>query len=71
MTKKEAEYEFKARHRRAINMQELNQADGRWPVPKDKPLRRQLWNDFTDSLCKEGRITQKQYDTWTQPAWCN
>ncbi|KKN58900.1 hypothetical protein LCGC14_0547020 [marine sediment metagenome] len=71
MTKKEAEHEFKARHRRVINLHELNQADGRWPVPKDKPMRSEAWNDFTDALCKEGRITMKQYETWTHPSWCN
>lgn len=27
----------------------------------------QAWNDWTDSLCKEGNITAKQYDSWTHP----
>jgi hypothetical protein len=71
MTKKEAEKEFKSRFRRAINLKELNQADGNWPVPKDKALRRETWNNFTDALCKEGRITERQYSSWTSPAWCN
>jgi len=30
----------------------------------DKPLVRMAWNNWTDSLCKEKRITQHQYDTW-------
>lgn len=29
--------------------------------------KRTAWNDFTDSLMKDGEITEKQYDTWTQP----
>ncbi len=35
----------------------------------DKPARRMAWNDWTDSLCKNGEITQKQYATWTAPRW--
>lgn len=25
------------------------------------------WSGFTDQLCKEGRITLKQYETWETP----
>lgn len=25
------------------------------------------WACFTDGLCKDGRITQKQYDKWLPP----
>ena len=35
--------------------------------PGDKPWRRESWNNFTDSLCKEGLITTRQYETWTYP----
>jgi len=34
---------------------------------KDKPGKREAWNNYTDSLCKDGQITQNQYDRWTQP----
>lgn len=34
---------------------------------KDKPARDQAWNDYTDSLCKSGVITVKQYDSWSHP----
>jgi hypothetical protein len=35
-------------------------------IPKtDKPMWREAWNDYTDSLCKEGRITDQQYNNWT------
>ena len=38
-------------------------------VPKhDKPAIREAWNNWTDMLCKNGRITQKQYDTWDYQA---
>lgn len=37
---------------------------------RDMPARQQAWNDFTDSLCKEGRVTLKQYETWTHPGIC-
>lgn len=33
----------------------------------DKIAKRTAWNDFTDMLCKDGKITSKQYQTWTQP----
>ena len=25
------------------------------------------WNDYTDFLCRDGQITMKQYETWTNP----
>ena len=28
---------------------------------------RTAWNDWTDSLCKSGLITEKQYNNWTNP----
>jgi len=33
----------------------------------DKPARREAWNNFTDSLCKDGQITLKQYESWNNP----
>jgi hypothetical protein len=33
----------------------------------DKVAIRTAWNDYTDMLCKNGDITEKQYDTWTSP----
>jgi hypothetical protein len=33
----------------------------------DKSALREAWNNFTDSYCKDGRITAKQYDSWTNP----
>lgn len=33
----------------------------------DKVARSEAWNNFTDALCKDGEITAKQYDSWTNP----
>lgn len=34
----------------------------------DRPARAEAWNNWTDSLCKEGVITTKQYETWVGPS---
>lgn len=33
----------------------------------DKAANREMWNNWTDMLCKDGKITQYQFDTWTYP----
>jgi len=33
----------------------------------DKAWRRKEWGIFTDLMCKDGQISQKQYDNWTNP----
>lgn len=33
----------------------------------DRPALAEAWNNWTDALCKEGRITERQYSTWTHP----
>jgi len=33
----------------------------------DRIARREAWSNYTDMLCKEGRITPKQYDNWSNP----
>ncbi len=35
--------------------------------PHDRPAMREAWNNYTDYLCKDGQITDKQYATWTGP----
>lgn len=42
------------------------EADG---VP-DYPARRESWSVFTDSLCKAGEISLKQYESWCSPPEC-
>ena len=34
---------------------------------KDKAAMRTEWGTYTDSLCRDGSITMKQYETWTNP----
>ena len=29
--------------------------------------KREAFNDYTDMLCKDGQISVKQYETWTNP----
>lgn len=36
----------------------------------DIPMRVQEWSYFIDDLCKEGIITEKQYNDWSLPAFC-
>lgn len=33
----------------------------------DKIAKQQAWNDYTDSLCKDGIITNWQYNNWSNP----
>lgn len=33
----------------------------------DKSAMSKTWNDYTDSLCKNNRITLHQYETWNNP----
>lgn len=57
MTKKQAAQEFRA----------IFSNDYWLSFQTDKPGLREAWSNFTDSLCKDGRITARQYDTWTSP----
>lgn len=61
MTKQEAYKEFKEYVLPWV--QEIYEKDGR----VDVPARCEAWNYFTDTLCKDGRITSKQYNNWTNP----
>ena len=36
----------------------------------DWPARREAWNNWTDSLCKDGQISDWQYENWSQPKSC-
>ena len=57
MTKKQAELFFKEE-----TLLDLNK--------KDKILIKTEWNNFTDSLCKDGQISEKQYNNWDYPRFC-
>ena len=36
----------------------------------DWPARREAWNDWTDQLCKDGEISDWQYNNWSQSPLC-
>lgn len=57
MTKKQAENIFKEEY--ADFLKTATSTD-----------KRCAWNDFTDFLCKDGHITQRQYNTWSHPSFC-
>lgn len=60
MTKREAIREFNETVLPTIKARER-------PGKPDMSARREAWNNWTDALCKEGRITAKQYDSWDGP----
>ena len=45
---------------------ETYEQDGR----PDWAARREEWNNWTDGLCKEGIISDWQYNNWTHPDCC-
>jgi hypothetical protein len=40
-----------------------------WGNGIDKPLRREVFNNWIDLLHSEGLITEKQLNTWGCPQW--
>lgn len=63
MTKREAESLFRSTVLPVLRDNERDQSNGR----VDKGARRFAWDVFTDSLCKDGKITQAQYANWHAP----
>lgn len=54
----------------SIFKEELNRRieSGNWIYYNtDVTAKREAWNNYTDSLCKDGMITKRQYDTWSNP----
>ena len=45
---------------------EQYEQDGR----PDEVARRETWNNWTDSLCKDREISDWQYENWSQPDSC-
>ena len=58
MTKKDALFEFKC-----FVLPSIIQRYGEL----DKVAIREAWGNWTDSLCKEGKITMTQYQKWVNP----
>lgn len=61
MTKREAVELFKSEVLPVIRRK--YERDGR----KDRPARREAWNNWTDDLAKCGDISPRQYDRWLAP----
>jgi len=62
MTKKQALQIWRSEILPGIRAVEKEQRGG-----IDYPMRREEWNNWTDSLCKDGQITLHQYETWIHP----
>ncbi|NIR58236.1 MAG: hypothetical protein GWO02_01285 [Gammaproteobacteria bacterium] len=61
MTKTEAERLWRRDELPAVRAR--YERDGR----RDEPARAESWSAFTDALCKAGRISIRQYESWTTP----
>ena len=48
-------------------VKEYHEQDGE----PDNAARCEAWNNWTDSLCKNGIISDWQYENWSQPAVCD
>lgn len=64
MEKKEAEQDFKEYY-----LPEILKTEYALGGAVDGPLRRETWNNYTDMLCKENKITDHQYANWSHPTW--
>jgi len=42
-----------------------NKAEFKAEKKRDKIAVREMWNEFTDSCCKNGDITEYQYNSWS------
>ena len=52
-------------------MPAIREREERYNRHPDLPMRREAWNNFTDSLCKNNQISDWQYDNWSQPDVCD
>jgi hypothetical protein len=53
LTKQQALYIFRNEHQGVVR--------------GDVTYTRENWNNFTDYLCKNGKISNHQYNTWSNP----
>ena len=58
--------------RKTTKAQALDQFRYNWSVwansgATDKISKREAWGIFTDELCREGYITMKKYESWSNP----
>ena len=55
LTKQQALYIFRNEHQGVVR--------------GDVTYTRENWNNFTDYLCKNGKISNHQYNNWSNPFW--
>ena len=55
--------------RTTTKAQALDQFRYNWKASgsTDKVAKREAWGIFTDELCREGYITMKKYESWSNP----
>ncbi len=55
--------------RTITKVQALEQFRYNWKATNstDKVAKREAWGIFTDELCREGYITMKKYESWSNP----
>ena len=55
--------------RKTTKAQALDQFRYNWMASgsTDKVAKREAWGIFTDELCREGYITMKKYESWSNP----
>jgi len=49
----------------------VRKEETRYNCHPDLPMRREEWNNYTDSLCKDEQISDWQYENWSQPPVCD
>jgi hypothetical protein len=63
MTKHEVIRRFRAKKLHELKLQERKHNNG----VCNPELRESMWKEYTGTMLKEGYISQKQYETWTNP----
>ena len=69
MTRDEAIEEFQRDMLPFLILDEARWQGGEWSHV-DAAHRREAWNNWTDALCKDRRISDWQYENWSQPECC-
>lgn len=69
MTRDEAIQQFERDILPGIIEQETEWQGGTWHRA-DVCYRSETWNNWTDSLCKNGEISDWQYENWSHPDCC-
>ena len=69
MTREEAIEEFQRDMLPFLILDEARWQGGEWSHV-DAAHRSETWNNWTDALCRDRRISDWQYENWSQPECC-